>query len=51
MKSLNAREYYFRDNVTGKNFSVCCVNKMTALRRAWAKAGHHDLTFIAEGTP
>ena len=45
------RSWYFRDQVTDKNFSVIARNKMDALRKAFKKAKHTDLFFQAEGNP
>ncbi len=45
------RSWYYRDQVTGKNFSVIARNKMESLRKALRKAKHSDLAFQGEGTP
>ena len=45
----NKRRWYFRDQVTGKNFSVVARNKPDSIRTAFKKAKHTDLAFQMVG--
>ena len=45
------RRWYFRDQITDKNFTVIARSHPEAVRKAFKKAKHTDLLFQAEGTP